>query len=112
MATYSRITRAIWDHGIGVIFTFGLEVYEKCLLTLGCFDPWGNPLNPPPSGIIRIQEDRNIIPIIPYGHCYWVGGPPNQYRTPGSYHMRTPAFSPSKPGACGTLQLFGECRDI
>ena len=32
--------------------------------------------DPPPcnSGIIRIQEDLNIIPIIPYGHYYWVGG--------------------------------------
>ena len=30
---------------------------------------------PPPcnSGIIRISEDPNIIPIIPYSHYYWVG---------------------------------------
>ena len=36
---------------------------------------------PPPcnSGIIMIQEDPNIIPIIPYSHYYWVGGPPNIY---------------------------------
>ena len=28
------------------------------------------------SGIIRIEEDDNVIPIIPYSHYYWVGGPP------------------------------------
>ena len=27
------------------------------------------------SGIIGIQEDPNIITIIPYSHYYWVGGP-------------------------------------
>ena len=37
--------------------------------------------DPPPcnSGIIRILEDPNIIPIIPYSHYYWVGGPPKAY---------------------------------
>ena len=30
------------------------------------------------SGIIRIEEDPNIIPIIPYSHYYWVGGPPKE----------------------------------
>ena len=29
------------------------------------------------SGILRIQEDPNIITIIPYSHYYWVGGPLN-----------------------------------
>ena len=34
--------------------------------------------DPPPcnSGIIRIYEDPNMIPIIPYSHYYWVGVPP------------------------------------
>ena len=39
---------------------------------------------PPPcnSDIIRIYEDPNIIPIIPYSHYYWVGGPPNICQVP------------------------------
>ena len=39
----------------------------------------GTPLGGPPpcnSGIIRTCEDPNILPIIPYSHYYWVGGPP------------------------------------
>ena len=28
------------------------------------------------GGIRGIEEDPNIITIIPYKHYYWVGGPP------------------------------------
>ena len=38
----------------------------------------GDP-SPCNSGIMRIYEDPNIIPIIPFSHYYWVGGPPNIY---------------------------------
>ena len=47
-----------------------------------CSDHYG-PLgmhqeDPPPcnSGMRRISEDPDRIPIIPYSHYYWVGGPP------------------------------------
>ena len=45
--------------------------------------------DPPPcnSGIIRIEEDPNIIPIIPYSHYYWVGGPPKIQV--GSFNLQT-----------------------
>ena len=35
-------------------------------------------LPPSNSGIIRIQEDPNVIPIISYSHYYRVGGPPKR----------------------------------
>ena len=48
---------------------------------------------PPPcnSGIIGISEAPNIIPIIPYNHYYWVGGPPKLY-------LLFPAADPLHPG--------------